>query len=209
MGEEKRRDYGFFAKIISVIFHPVIMPFYALIIILFAPTLLAYLPPEVKKIVVFVFFTNNVALSISAIPFLRFRNTINSWAMEEKSERVIPLLIASVLYFVTSYILFRFQVPVFLKAFAFSYSILVLICAVISTRWKISIHAAGSGALVATLVLLSFKMDTYLGGFIVTAILISGLVLSARLRLNSHKPAEIYAGFITGLLVVGCFMLLF
>jgi hypothetical protein len=209
MKEEQSIDYSILAKIISAIFHPVLMPLYGLIIILFAPTLMSYLPIEVKKIIILIFLTNNVVLSLSVIPFLRYRNIINTWEMEEKSERVIPLLIASVLYFITTYILFKFQVPVFLKAYSFASSILVLLCAVISTRWKISIHSAGSGALIATILLLSFKMHTDIEGFILSALLISGLVLSARLKLNSHEPSQVYAGFITGFVVIGFFIMLF
>jgi membrane-associated phospholipid phosphatase len=209
MEKEKLNDYGILAKIVSFVFHPALMPLYGLTIILFAPTLLSYLPYGVKKIIFLIFLTNNVIISLSVIPFLRYRNIINSWEMEDKSERVIPLFIASVLYFVTTYILFKFQVPVFLKAYAFSSSILVLLCAVISTRWKISIHSVGSGALIATILLLSIKMYINLEGFIISALLISGLVLSARLKLNSHTPVQVYTGFITGFLVVGFFISLF
>jgi hypothetical protein len=206
---EQSHDYEIPAKIVSFIFHPALMALYGLIIILSAPTLLAYLPYEVKKIIILVFLTNNVIVSLSVFPFLRYRNIITSWEMEDKNERVIPLLIASVLYFVTTYIMFKLQVPVFLKAYVFSASILVLFCAVISTRWKISIHSVGSGALIAMVLLLSLKMDANLDGYIISTLLISGLVLSARLKLNTHKPAQVYTGFITGFLVVGFFILLF
>jgi hypothetical protein len=209
MEEEQLHDYKIPAKIVSVLFHPVLIPLYGLAIILFAPTLLAYLPFEVKKIIFLIFLTNNVILSLSVIPFLKYRNIISSWEMEEQSERVIPLLIASVLYFVTSYIMFRFQVPAFLKAYVFSSSILVLLCGVISIRWKISIHSVGAGALIATVILLSFKMYTNLEGLIISAILIAGPILSARLLLRTHKPVQVYSGFITGFLVVGFFILLF
>lgn len=209
MENENLNELRTFAKIVSVIFHPAIMPMYGLAIILFAPTLIGYLPIGVKRIILLIFFTNNVILSLSVIPFLRYRNIITSWEMEEKGERVIPLLIAAILYFVTTYILFKFEVPLFLKAYSFASSILVLVCAVISIRWKISIHAAGAGALLVTVILLSFRMYAGLAGIILTTLVISGLVLSARLRLNSHNPAQVYSGFATGFFVAGFFILLF
>jgi hypothetical protein len=209
MDKEQSNDYETFAKVISVIFHPALIPLYGLIIILFAPTLLAYLPFEVKKIIILIFVTNNVILSLSVIPFLRFRNIINSWEMEDKNERVIPLLIAAVLYFMTTYILFKFEVPVFLKAYSFSTSVLVLLCAVISTSWKISIHSVASGALLATVILLSFKMYTNLAWLIFSVLILSGMILSARLNLKTHNPAQVYIGFITGFLVGAFFILLF
>ena len=209
MGKEQLADYRVLAKTISVIFHPALMPLYGLLVILFAPTLMGYLPLDVKKIILLIFVTNNVILTLSVIPFLKYRNVISSWEMEEKNERVIPLLIASVLYFVTTYILFKFQVPAFLKGYSFASSILILICAVISTRWKISIHSVGAGALFVTVLLLSFKMYTNLTGFIISSLLTAGLVLSSRLKLNAHDPEQVYAGFLTGVFVVGFFIILF
>ena len=65
--------------------------------------------------------------------------------------------------------------------------------------WKISIHAVGVGAITALLVILSILMQTDLLVFIVTAILISGLVMSARLFLNLHEPAEVWVGYFFGI----------
>jgi membrane-associated phospholipid phosphatase len=72
---------------------------------------------------------------------------------------------------------------------------------IINFWWKISIHAVGSGALIALVVVLSIKMHTPLTWFLIPVIMASGLVMSARLWLNSHSPAEVWSGFLLGLLV--------
>jgi hypothetical protein len=74
--------------------------------------------------------------------------------------------------------------------------------------WKISIHAVGAGALLATIYALSMKMYTPLTWYLVTVILASGLVLSSRLRLNSHNPAQVWLGFLTGFIGISLFILL-
>ena len=88
------------------------MPVYGLLIIFMAPTLYNYLPLAVKKIVIFIVLINNVLLPLSLIPFFIHNNLIRSWFMNERSDRMIPLIISTILYFITTYIIFRFQVPI-------------------------------------------------------------------------------------------------
>jgi hypothetical protein len=195
------------ARIISVIFHPVFMVVYGLTILLFAPTFLEYLPPDIKKILYLVVIVNNVLVPLTLLPVFRYRNLISSYDIENKSERIIPLLTASILYCTTSFIVFRFQIPFLLKSFIFATSVLSIIVSVINFWWKISIHAVGAGALTATILILSIKMHTSLTWYLIASILASGLILTARLRLNSHNLSEVWIGFLTGLLGIGLFIL--
>ena len=78
-----------FAKIISIIFHPLFMPLYGMLIIFTAPTLFLYIPLKVKKILLLVITTNNILIPISLMPFFRYRNIISSWIIETRKERII------------------------------------------------------------------------------------------------------------------------
>jgi len=196
------------ARIISVVFHPVFMVLYGLTILLSAPTFLGYLPLELKKILFLVVIVNNVLVPLVLLPFFRYRNLISSYDIEDKGERTIPLLTASILYCTTSFIIFRFQIPFLLKSFIFATSVLSIIVSVINFWWKISIHSVGAGALTATVLVLSLKMQTPLTWYLIASILTSGLILSARLRLNSHSLSQVWIGFFTGLLGIGLFILL-
>jgi len=197
------------AKIVTIIFHPLLMPLYALCIIFFAPTLMWYLPVKVKKILFLLVLTNNVAFPLAMMPFLKFRNLISSWSMEERSERTLPLLVLSILYSITSILIFRFQIPVLLKSFAFATSILSLALTVINFWYKISLHAAGAGALTAVVLILAVKMNASLTWYLITVIIFSGLILAGRLRLNTHNPVQVWSGYFTGLFVLMGSMLLF
>jgi hypothetical protein len=196
------------ARIISLVFHPVFMPLYGLLILLSAPTFLGYLPVEIKKILIIVVLVNNVLIPLALIPLYRLRNLISSYSIENRRERIIPLLTASILYCTTSFIVFNYQIPFFLKSFIFATSVLSIVVSMINFWWKISIHAVGAGALTATVLVLSMKMYTPLTSYLISVILAGGLVLSSRLRLNSHNPAQVWLGFLTGLLVIGLFILL-
>jgi len=196
------------AKFVSGFFHPLFMPLYGLIILLSAPTFLKYLPPEVKKVLFFIVLINNVFIPLAMMPFFRYRNVISSYKIEDRNERIIPLLTASILYCTTSFIIFRFQIPFLLKSFIFATSVLSIIVSVINFWWKISIHSVGAGALAATVLVVSFKLNTPLISYLALVIVAGGLVLTSRLRLNVHNPPQVWAGFVTGFLVITLFILL-
>jgi hypothetical protein len=210
MSTEVTKDFlDKLAKIISVIFHPLFMPVYGMVIIFSAPTLFEYLPFAVKRILLFIVLINNVLLPLSLLPFFRYRNIISSWTINNRRERIIPLLITTILYSTTSFIIFRFPVPGFLKSFFLAAAFLSLMVTVINFRWKISLHSVGAGALIAIVLLLSFKMYSPLMWYLISVIIAGGLILSSRLRLNYHNPQQVWFGFITGFLGLSLFMLFF
>jgi len=49
---------------------------------------------------------------------------------------------------------------------------------------------------------LTFNLSLDLVYFLLTVLLLSGLVGFARLQTNSHKPSEIYTGFLVGAVVM-------
>lgn len=200
--------YDKLAWLISLLFHPLLMPLYGLVFLLSAPTFLSYLPAEIKNILIMVVAINNVMVPVGVFMFFRYRKVISSFSLDDRNERVIPLLITSILYCSTSFIIFRFQVPFFLKSFIFATSVVAIVLTMINFWWKISIHSAGAGALTATVMILSFKMNTNLLWSLVTIILFSGAILASRLKLNAHEPSQVWVGYATGFLGISLFVLL-
>jgi hypothetical protein len=185
------------------------MPLYGLLILFSAPTFLGYLPFTIKRILFIIVLINNVLIPLTLLPFFRYRNVISSYKIEERTERIIPLLTTSILYSATSFIVFRFQVPFLIKSFFLATSILAVVVTFINFWWKISIHAVGAGALTAVVFVLSIKLYTPLTWYLTGIILAGGLVLSSRLRLNSHNPYQVWLGYFTGLFGLGLFIALF
>ena len=210
MADEKTtRIIDKLAKINSIIFHPLFMPVYGMIIIFSAPTLFGYLPFTVKKLLLLIVLINNVLLPLSLLPFFRHKNLISSWIINNRIERNIPLIICTFLYSLTSFIIFRLPIPVFLKSFILSVFILSVIVTLINFWWKISLHSTGVGALISLVIILAFKMYTPLLWYLISVIIIAGVILSSRLRLNCHNPQQVWVGFITGLLGLSFTMLVF
>lgn len=197
------------ASTISVVFHPLLVPVYGLVIIFVAPTLYNYLPFEVKKLIILIVIVNNILLPLSLLPIFIHRNLISSWYMNERKDRVIPLMLSTILYLVTAYIIFRFQIPSFLKSFFVAAAFISLVATIINLWWKISLHAIGAGVLPGLVLILSFKMYNPLLWYLIPSILACGLILSSRLRLNLHSPGQVWLGFLTGLLGFSFIVLLF
>jgi hypothetical protein len=195
------------AQIVSFIFHPLFMPVYGMAIIFSAPTLIGYLPFGVKRLLFLIVLINNVLLPLSVFPFLIHMNIINSWTIDARRERIIPLVITSILYSATSFIIYKLPVPGFLKSFIIATSLLSLIVTVINLWFKISLHSVGSGALVAIVLIFSLKMHTPVVWYLLSVIIAGGLVLSSRLKLNLHNPWQVWSGFFTGFIGLILFMM--
>jgi len=210
MSTDEKPDFlNSLAKIFSVVFHPLLMLVYGMAIIFSAPTLFGYLPVEIKKLMFLIVLVNNVFLPVSLLPFFMHRGIISSWTVNERKERTIPLILTTLLYGVTSYIIFRYQIPLFLKSYIFSAFFLSLIVTLINLWWKISLHSVGAGALLGIVLILSLRTHTSLVEYLILVIITGGLVLSSRLKLNYHNPQQVWLGYFTGFLGLILFMILF
>lgn len=197
------------AKVISIIFHPLLMPLYGMLIIFSAPTLFGFLPDNFKRSLITIILVNNILVPLSLMPYYRYRNIISSWVVKDRSERTIPLFATTFFYLITTYLVLRYHIPVFIKSFILSAAVLSLVISIINFRIKISIHSAGAGALMALILILSIKMHTPLTGLFIASAMISGLVLSSRLWLDSHTPLEVWSGFFLGVLVPALLLSIF
>jgi hypothetical protein len=197
------------SRVVSVLFHPLFMPVYGLLVIFMAPTVFYFLPFDVKRLTVTVFVTTDILIPMALAPLLISRGLISSWAMDSRADRVVLLLFMTLLYSITSYLIYSWHIPQFLKAYAYSLAVISLVLLVITIWWKISVHAAGAGVLTAIILELSLRMSTPLVIYLALSLLISGMILSARLSLNRHNQAEVYGGYIAGLAGLMLFMALF
>lgn len=201
-------NWTILAKTVSAVFHPLLMLIYGMLIMFYAPTILGYLPNSVKKLLFFIILINNILIPLSLLPYFRYRNIITSWRISERKERVLPLITSSLFYSVTVYILYKFHIPVFIKSFVMASALLVITVTIINFWWKISIHSVAAGALLALVLVLSYKMRTPLLLLMIIVIFSAGLVMTSRLYLNSHRPPEVWAGFFLGLSVAGLSLIL-
>jgi hypothetical protein len=120
--------------------------------------------------------------------------------MEERKDRSIPLALSTFLYATTTYIMFRFPIPHFLKSYVLAVAFLAMLATIVNFWWKISVHSVGAGMILALVLILAFKMYTPLIWFLVPAAIAGGIILSSRLQLKLNSPSQVWIGYLTGII---------
>ena len=97
------------AKIISVLFHPLLLPSIGILILFNSGTILEYLPIRAMKIIFLIVFVSTAILPLTFVPFFIFQKVIKNIHMESSKERLIPFFITSFLYFFCFYLQWQLQ----------------------------------------------------------------------------------------------------
>jgi hypothetical protein len=110
------------------------------------------------------------------------------------------------LYYATYFMLKRFPISFIFSYYMLGSTFLTVIAMIVSFYRKISLHMIGMGGMLGLLMGLSLGLKLDLTWHVIAAVLLSGLIGFARIHSNSHKPSEIYSGFLVG---AGIMFLLF
>ena len=189
------------AKIISTVFHPLIIPSIGLMIIFNTNSYINYaIPAELKRATLLL-----ISISTFIIPLLISllfinKRLINSLEMETRKERILPYSFTILFYIFTMFIIKKAPLPPIIFDFVIGATLSVVLAFIINFRWKISAHMIGIGGLIGALISIALLLKVYLTPFIIAGFLIAGLLGSSRLILQAHTPAQIYTGFVLGIL---------
>lgn len=197
------------ARIISVLFHPLIMPTLGFLLLFNSGTFLAYLPFEYKKMILLIVFLCTFIIPLSVMPFLIYQKIIFDITMPRARERITPLVISFIFLVLCYFLLRRVPIPPDYLAFCLGCAASTLLTLLVISKWKISLHMVGIGGLAGLVTYIIIKMQVDLGLYLIIIIIAAGLTGTARLVLNAHKPFEIYSGFLAGLIIIASVMFIF
>jgi membrane-associated phospholipid phosphatase len=194
------------AKIISFIFHPLLLPTYWTI--LMAKVLPRGLEPfneEQYFHLVGLIFIMTFFLPIVFFGLLKAIGLIPAMDMHDRKDRIKPFAFVTLWYVVVALqLVLRDQITLddnFMK-FMIIIDVLIFVGTLFTFFFKISIHSIGMWGLVGMLLGLSFfQEDNVLLVPLVITLALSGIVMSSRLQLNAHTPTEVAAGSVVGLVV--------
>ncbi len=191
------------ANYISWILHPLLMPTYAMLLILSQDNFFVLvLPQKLKLILAGLVLANTVFLPLIFIWMMHKRGIISSYKMNERSERSLPFATTALFYFATWYMMSNLGLPGIYYLFILGGCSLIIISLIINLFWKISIHMVGIGGLTGGFIGLNYQMLTDAGMLILILVFLSGLVGFSRLKLNTHNEPQVYVGFVTGVAVM-------
>ena len=186
-----------FSKIISFVFHPVLMPTYAFVLVLnFVPGVSVTYP--MQKIQLFkLIFGFTFLLPILSIIILKKMKLVSSYYMENKEERRFPLLIAIVCYYFLLQILERMYTHTILVKLLLGAMLILFVAAIVSRFWKISLHMLGVGGVVGAFFAIQQNFSSNIILFN-ALIFCAGLVGFSRINENAHTLKQVYGGFLVG-----------
>lgn len=192
------------AKILSAIMHPLLVPTYALILLMNLKThsILAIQEEYRYMITAFVFIATFIIPTIIILVLLK-AGKVDSLQMVSTRERVLPLLLVALIYYLTYQLLKQSGLTGLLTMFMIGSTLLVLIALLINYLTKISLHMVAWGGLLGTLIGFSIRFQYQLNIPILALILLIGLIATARLKLNAHTPFQVYLGLLIGTLGMG------
>lgn len=191
------------ANVISWIFHPLLMPTYAILLIFsYDSFFVLILPQKLKLILAGLIVANTVFLPLIFIWMMHKRGIISSYKMNERNERSLPFATTALFYLVTWYMMSTLGLPGIYYLFVLGGASLIIASLIINLFWKISIHMVGIGGLTGGFIGLNYQLFSDSMMLIIMLIFLSGLVGFSRLKLNTHNQAQVYVGFVVGAVVM-------
>ena len=198
-------------KALSLVINPLLMPTAMFAVIFyFAPEAAKPLNMEQAPQLIKAVALTTFLIPIISIGTLRFTSTITSFWLENRRERVLPFFFMTTFYGLTAYMFItKIKVNDFMTVILITMTLMVLVITLITLYWKISVHSTALSGLVGFIIGLTLKVPSAdLLYPLVGSILLTGAVMSARLALNAHTPAQILGGSIVGLFMgVGSILL--
>ena len=191
---------------ISWVLHPFVLPVYMIVLLLTATTFALY-PANVKFYLLWVVVLYAVIIPVLALGVLRSLGRISDFRVDDRRERLLPLLVGAVCYVLCAVTISKIPSVVFLRKFMVAAACCEAMCFAVSLRWKISLHLTGMGAAVALLVVMNIAGVGHMLLPLTIALLGAGALASARLYLGCHNGRQVLAGFGGGFVVATLAML--
>lgn len=192
-----------FAKILSWILSPILIPTYAILLCMWL-TPLTVLPTAIKWEVVAVCTILTCVVPALAILILYKLKVISAPGLNNRNERFIPYIITQACYLACAWYLFHIHAPRWMWMFMVGGACAAVLSTIVNIKWKISAHCAAMGGLLA----LTFRLCVdglavvTMWPIIIVVLLLTGALGTSRIWLNCHTFWQVMAGTANGFLWV-------
>ena len=193
------------AKLLSRLLHPVFTPTITLAIISTKFLNIIILSNQLNIIIIgTVIFT--LLFPLLSILYLLFTKRIKSLQIEEKEERILPILITIIWMLIGYYFLANIldYAPI-IKTIYLGMIATLFTTLLITKYWKISLHMAAIGGCFGVFL----SIQSIYGGiinYVILILMLSGLLGYSRAILKAHNMQQIYSGFCLGVFMMIVFV---
>jgi len=189
------------AKIISILFHPLVLPTYAFVLVYFTNPLLfsAYGSKQISQIFIAVMI-NTFLFPFIAIILLWRLGFVKSLEMDDPKERLVPYITTGAFY-IWAYIVFRKSgYPQVFDIIILGATITLFAIFMLNLFWKISAHAGAMGCFIVIILALCLLSADNVSYLLIITVLLAGIIGSSRLVLSAHNTGEIFIGYFIGVM---------
>lgn len=189
-----------FANTISYLFHPLLLPFYTIGLLLWTdPALEGVAPVTSRLILLGIFFFIAILLPLFFSMILYRMKIVSSLYMEKQEERIYPLLVTGIFYYLAYYLMKEIRISPAIGLFMLGSTLLVTAVLILTFYRKISLHMTGIGGVAGWMLGFPGHFGAMPWLFYGT-IFIAGIVGMARLVLGAHRSLDVYLGFLLGMM---------
>ena len=187
------------AQVISAVFSPFTIPFFAFLI-LFLFSYLRIMPLSYKLIVLGIVYCFTILVPTVAIYLYGKILGIETNDLNRREHRFVPFILTLLSYVCCFILMKRYNIPWYMSGIIFTALLLTVVCVISNLWWKLSEHMAGAGAIIGGLIAFSLLFGYNPVWWLCLFIFISGLLGSARIILTRHNLGEVMGGFAVGLI---------
>lgn len=193
------------AVMFSVLMHPLLMPTYLFAILFYyAPIIVRPGVANAEYLLLAIFLTTFliplVYVTISRFLVIR-ANYLAVISMPTRQERILPFFFISIFYLIVTFLfVYKFNASPILSVLLASFSAIIVAVSITTLFMKVSAYSASSSGLIGFIIGLGAEYpQAFLVLPLVMVLILSGLVMSSRLYIGSHKPLDILIGSVIGL----------
>jgi membrane-associated phospholipid phosphatase len=197
--EQKTTILEQIAYMVSAIFHPLILPAIAFTLLIVAdPTQDLLYKLTVEGIAIFF----SVILVPAYIFFLKQKGLVDSADIIIREQRINPLLIGALSYFIGFLLLKFVGAPSLIQGLMFCYATNTLLIVLITNWWKVSVHTTAIGGPVVALA-------CQFGSIVFPFFGLIPVIGASRLILKRHTFAQVLVGAAIGVMMTALQIRLF
>ena len=199
--DSSRASEPLIPRIISIVLHPMLMGVYGVALLFLYADFNLIFGGQFIRFVSPVFFLT-CFVPFSSIYFLKKAGLIKDYELTDKRDRFLPYLTVLIAYLLLIYYFYSAKLYIWFLSTLVAPVILIVIAAIVNIYWKISAHMMGIGGLIGCTLSVCYNVKG-LNPFILFIILfiLAGCLGVSRLMLKRHTPAQVYIGFLIGLIV--------
>lgn len=189
-------------KIFSYMLHPYLVPLYVVATLLFGATTYSMFPMRLKFYLLWVFALYALILPLLVVTFIRRLgyNRFKAW-FRGRRRRILPLMVGACCYLLCAITLMKAPSLLLFRKIALAAMLCEVFCLMVLPVWRVSLHLTAMGAVVALMVVLNIVGALSLFWAMLAAIVVAGLLASARLYMGRNNGLQILVGFASGFLI--------